>query len=151
MRKGGSGSCGVLATPSLWGGGGRGWAGGGADPHTEAGDILPVGGFPGTGTARGGATRTNRHAARGPVGRGPPLLGEHSDAVLTELGYSQAEIAALKADGAYLLADWLPRVQPRRGVQHGPLNSVQGAVLFGAQQATYGRPGCPGVVGREPA
>jgi itaconate CoA-transferase len=29
-----------------------------------------------------------------------PALGEHSDAVLTELGYSAAEIAALRADGA---------------------------------------------------
>jgi crotonobetainyl-CoA:carnitine CoA-transferase CaiB-like acyl-CoA transferase len=29
----------------------------------------------------------------------PPLLGEHSDAILEELGLSAAEIAAVRADG----------------------------------------------------
>ena len=29
----------------------------------------------------------------------PPTLGEHTDAVLTELGYSAAELAALRRDG----------------------------------------------------
>jgi len=30
----------------------------------------------------------------------PPLLGEHTDAVLRELGYGDSEIDALKRDGA---------------------------------------------------
>ena len=29
----------------------------------------------------------------------PPLLGEHTDAVLADLGYSREEIAALRRDG----------------------------------------------------
>ena len=29
----------------------------------------------------------------------PPLLGEHSDEILAEVGYSAAEIAALRAGG----------------------------------------------------
>jgi crotonobetainyl-CoA:carnitine CoA-transferase CaiB-like acyl-CoA transferase len=33
-----------------------------------------------------------------PPGR-PPLLGEHTDAVLAELGYTPAEITALKEQG----------------------------------------------------
>ena len=34
------------------------------------------------------------------VTRGAPLLGEHTDEVLTGLGYSAAEIKALRAEGA---------------------------------------------------
>jgi crotonobetainyl-CoA:carnitine CoA-transferase CaiB-like acyl-CoA transferase len=30
----------------------------------------------------------------------PPLLGEHTDAVLGELGYGEAEIEKLRKDGA---------------------------------------------------
>jgi crotonobetainyl-CoA:carnitine CoA-transferase CaiB-like acyl-CoA transferase len=31
----------------------------------------------------------------------PPTVGQHTDEVLTELGYSEAQIAAMKADGAF--------------------------------------------------
>jgi crotonobetainyl-CoA:carnitine CoA-transferase CaiB-like acyl-CoA transferase len=34
------------------------------------------------------------------VRRPPPLLGEHTDDVLRELGYTQSEVAKLRADGA---------------------------------------------------
>ncbi|MEP6548833.1 MAG: CoA transferase [Gammaproteobacteria bacterium] len=38
-------------------------------------------------------------ATPGTIPQRPPLLGEHTDAVLTELGYSPAEIAALREQG----------------------------------------------------
>jgi len=34
------------------------------------------------------------------VGTPPPRLGEHTDALLAELGYSDAEVASLHRDGA---------------------------------------------------
>jgi crotonobetainyl-CoA:carnitine CoA-transferase CaiB-like acyl-CoA transferase len=36
----------------------------------------------------------------GSVRRHPPLLGEHTDEVLQDLGYTVAEIAKLRSDGA---------------------------------------------------
>ena len=38
-------------------------------------------------------------ATPGIIPQRPPMLGEHTDAVLTELGYSPAEIAALRDQG----------------------------------------------------
>jgi len=51
-----------------------------------------------------GRLRQARNAARflgtpAEIRRGAPALGEHSDEILAEAGYSQAEIAGLRADG----------------------------------------------------
>jgi crotonobetainyl-CoA:carnitine CoA-transferase CaiB-like acyl-CoA transferase len=35
----------------------------------------------------------------GGIDRPPPLLGEHADEILTEIGYNAAEIAAFREDG----------------------------------------------------
>jgi crotonobetainyl-CoA:carnitine CoA-transferase CaiB-like acyl-CoA transferase len=53
---------------------------------------------------RAGLLRQMRNAARfegtpASIGRGAPGLGEHSDEILAEAGYSKAEIAGLRADG----------------------------------------------------
>ncbi|MGH2489061.1 MAG: CoA transferase, partial [Candidatus Limnocylindria bacterium] len=37
--------------------------------------------------------------ARLPIRRAPPLLGEHTDQILGEIGMSRSEIAALRAAG----------------------------------------------------
>ena len=39
------------------------------------------------------------HGTPATVRTAPPLLGEHSDEVLAELGFAAAEVAALRADG----------------------------------------------------
>ena len=65
----------------------------------SASDIFTEVEFPGIGTATIAATPVKLHGTPGTVRMRPPILGEHSDAVLTELGYSPSEIAALKADG----------------------------------------------------
>ena len=70
-----------------------------ADPHVQASDIFAEVDFPGIGKARVAATPVKLHATPGTVRMRAPLLGEHSDAVLQELGYSTGEIAQMKADG----------------------------------------------------
>lgn len=70
-----------------------------ADPHVQASDIFTDVDFPGIGKAPVAATPIKLHGTPGDIRRRPPLLGEHTDAVLEELGYSADEIAALKKDG----------------------------------------------------
>lgn len=70
------------------------------DPHVKAGGFFTSVDFPGIGTAPIAATPVKLHATPGEVRRRPPMLGEHNDEVLRELGYSAAEIAALKESGA---------------------------------------------------
>jgi crotonobetainyl-CoA:carnitine CoA-transferase CaiB-like acyl-CoA transferase len=71
-----------------------------ADPHVAAGDFFTEVDFPGIGKAPVAATPVKLHGTPGEIRARPPMLGEHTDLVLRELGYSPAEIAALKQEGA---------------------------------------------------
>ncbi len=70
------------------------------DPHVKAGGFFTEVDFPGIGKAPVAATPVKLHDTPGEVRARPPMLGEHTDLVLRELGYSAAEIAALKQEGA---------------------------------------------------
>lgn len=70
------------------------------DPHIRGGDFFTEVDFPGIGKAPIAATPVKLHATPGEVRSRPPLLGEHTDQILRELGYSSAEIDALKQEGA---------------------------------------------------
>jgi crotonobetainyl-CoA:carnitine CoA-transferase CaiB-like acyl-CoA transferase len=70
------------------------------DPHVAAGDFFAEIDFPGIGKAPVAATPIRLHGTPGEVRGRPPLLGEHTDEVLRELGYSKMEIDALKREGA---------------------------------------------------
>lgn len=69
------------------------------DPHIAGGDFFAEVDFPGVGKAKVAATPVKLHGTPGEVRRRPPTLGEHTDEVLRELGFSAMEIAALKRDG----------------------------------------------------
>jgi len=70
------------------------------DPHVKAGHFFTEVDFPGIGKAPVAATPVRLHDTPGEVRARPPMLGEHTDLVLRELGYSAAEIAVLKQEGA---------------------------------------------------
>ncbi|MEI9932741.1 MAG: CoA transferase [Rhizomicrobium sp.] len=70
------------------------------DPHVKGGGFFHEIDFPGIGKAPVAATPVTLHGTPGEVRARPPVLGEHSDQVLRELGYSAAEIDALKQEGA---------------------------------------------------
>jgi crotonobetainyl-CoA:carnitine CoA-transferase CaiB-like acyl-CoA transferase len=67
-----------------------------ADPHVQAGGFFTPVSFPGLPPASVAATPIKLHATPGEASVRAPQLGEHTDDVLGELGYSAAEIAALK-------------------------------------------------------
>jgi crotonobetainyl-CoA:carnitine CoA-transferase CaiB-like acyl-CoA transferase len=70
------------------------------DPHVQSGDFFAEVDFPGVGKAKVAATPVKLHGTPGAVRTRPPMLGEHTDEVLRELGFSTMEIAVLKRDGA---------------------------------------------------
>jgi crotonobetainyl-CoA:carnitine CoA-transferase CaiB-like acyl-CoA transferase len=69
------------------------------DPQVKATGIFTEIDFPGLGRAPIAATPVKLHTTPGEVRMRPPVLGEHNEEILCELGYSRAEIAALIADG----------------------------------------------------
>jgi crotonobetainyl-CoA:carnitine CoA-transferase CaiB-like acyl-CoA transferase len=69
------------------------------DPHLKASDILTSVDFPGVGKAPIAATPVKLHGTPGEVRQRAPTLGEHSDDILRELGYSANEVEALKKSG----------------------------------------------------
>jgi len=70
-----------------------------SDPHVKAGGFFTDVEFPGIGAAPVAATPVKLHGTPGTLRLRPPMLGEHNDEVLRGLGYSDAEIAAMKKDG----------------------------------------------------
>ena len=71
-----------------------------ADAHVAAGDFFHEIEFPGVGKAPVAATPVKLHGTPGEIRARPPMLSEHTDQILRELGYSPAEIDALKQEGA---------------------------------------------------
>ena len=70
-------------------------------PHVQALELIEEYAHP-----KAGRLRQSRAAARfsktwPSIRRGAPALGENTDEVLAEIGYSAAEIAALRAAGPF--------------------------------------------------
>lgn len=70
------------------------------DPHALAREMVITMQHPAEGEIRGLGIPVKLSGTPGAVRRPPPLLGEHSDELLAGLGYSAAEIAALREQGS---------------------------------------------------
>ncbi len=67
------------------------------DPHVQAADLMRAIDYPGLGVPAPVAdTPVRLSRTPGGIRERAPKLGEHTDAILSELGYSTAEIAALR-------------------------------------------------------
>jgi crotonobetainyl-CoA:carnitine CoA-transferase CaiB-like acyl-CoA transferase len=75
------------------------------DPHLKATGFWQELEHPTEGTLRLPGIPVNFSETPGSIRRHPPRHGEHSVEVLEELGFSSAEIAAMKASGATCTAD----------------------------------------------
>jgi crotonobetainyl-CoA:carnitine CoA-transferase CaiB-like acyl-CoA transferase len=70
------------------------------DAHVRASGILRDIAYPGARRPAPVAdTPVRRSATPGAIRGRAPLLGEHTDAILGEIGYGDAQIAQLRADG----------------------------------------------------
>jgi len=70
-----------------------------ADPHAHANDMVAVCQHPRAGTLRVAWQLTRFAATRASAGLPTPLLGQHTIAVLREVGFGDKEIEALLAQG----------------------------------------------------
>jgi crotonobetainyl-CoA:carnitine CoA-transferase CaiB-like acyl-CoA transferase len=69
-------------------------------PHVAALEIVEEYAHPAAGRLRQSRAAARFSATPTAIRRGAPALGEHTDEVLGEIGYSAAQIAGLKAEGA---------------------------------------------------
>ncbi|MEZ5852013.1 MAG: CoA transferase [Hyphomicrobiaceae bacterium] len=69
------------------------------DPHAEANAMVAVRTHPTAGQIRVAWNYVSLPGTRATAGRHTPLLGEHSQEVLREIGLAEAEVARLAADG----------------------------------------------------
>ena len=69
-------------------------------PHVAALEIVEQYDHPEAGRLRQARAAARFSATPAAIRSGAPALGEHTDEVLGEIGYSAAEIAGLRAEGA---------------------------------------------------
>jgi formyl-CoA transferase len=68
------------------------------DPHAQANDMVVTHQHPKAGTLRLARQYIRFSDTDLPEGQVTPLLGEHNEEVLREVGYSEEEIRALNTD-----------------------------------------------------
>ena len=71
-----------------------------SDPQVTARDMLLEIPHPTLGRIKQAGIPIKFSATQGSIDRHPPLLGEHTDEILEELGYSSDQVSKLKAEGA---------------------------------------------------
>jgi crotonobetainyl-CoA:carnitine CoA-transferase CaiB-like acyl-CoA transferase len=71
-----------------------------ADPHTLAREMVVELEHPVEGRVRALGIPVKLSETKGTIRRVPPGLGEHTDELLRAAGYTDTEIATLRADGA---------------------------------------------------